>query len=54
MYIWHMRMDSGQIRQELVRSMSLTGTFQEAAAMWRGDMIHGECATRGALRGMAF
>ena len=47
-------METGQIHQELARSMSLTGNFQEAAAMWRGDMFHGECATRGALRGMAF
>lgn len=54
MYFFHMRMESGQIRQELAKSMSLTGIFQDAAAMWRGDMIHGECATRGALRSMAF
>ena len=46
-------METGQIRQDLERSMSLTSSFHDVAAMWRGDMIHGECATRGALRGVA-
>ena len=46
-------METGQIRQDLERSMSLTSSFHDVAAMWRGDMIHGECATRGTLRGVA-
>lgn len=46
-------METGQIRQVLERSMSLTGSFHDVAAMWRGDMFQSECATRGALRGVA-